>query len=267
MSMCPKPFAQAQAQQRRFEDDLWLRRMRIGNRSGVRLFFGRAFVKWSERYGETRPEYFALTSEGKREPISPEKPDRVKMCVSTHDFVRAVVEDWVEKRKQNPALHFALDATENGGRPGGMGQYCRFDNCRALDVLLEGEEFGDHLTDRYVHFYNVCLKEARKHFPDAQVKSYIYSTPAEGVNLQVVPIMAVRFAETRALYEAWQQMGATSLLYRPNDLCVDFGLFFYSDSDSEIHQGPLAHRLPRQNLDNKFPFAGYGRTWLVRMDM
>ena len=223
-----------QAQQRWFEDDLWLRRMRLGNQSGVRLYFGHAFVKWWERYGESHPEYFALTSEGKREPISPEMPDRVKMCVSNPNFVRAVVDDWVEKRRANPALHFAVDATENDGGPGGMGQYCHCENCRALDVLLEGEEFGDHLTDRYVHFYNACLAEARKHFPDAQVNGYIYSTPtyepprrervAEGVNLQVVPIMATPFEETRALYEAWQQMGATSLLYRPNDLCVDFGL-------------------------------------------
>jgi len=219
---------------KRMEDDLWLRRMRMGNRSGIRLQFSHSFTSWWEKYGETHPEFFALTDRGKREPISLDQPDRVKMCVSNMELIKKIVKEYVELRKQDTLRHYALDATENDGGPGGMGQYCHCENCRNLDVLLEGEEFGDHLTDRYVWFYNKCLEEARKEIPDAVVCGLIYSKTSlkpprkqkvsDGVILQVVPSMAAPFSETRKLYEDWYNAGARSILYRPNDLCVDFGL-------------------------------------------
>lgn len=220
--------------EKRIEDDLWLRRMRMGNRSGIRLQFSHAFTRWWEKYGETNPEFFALTDRGKREPISLEQPDRVKMCVSNPEFISEVVKQYVNLRKQDPLKFYALDASENDGGPGGMGQYCHCENCQELDVLQEGEEFGDHLTDRYVWFYNRCLEEARKQVPDAVVCGFIYSHTSlkpprkqrvsDGVILQIVPSMADPISETRKLYEDWYNMGARKVLYRPNDLCVDFGL-------------------------------------------
>lgn len=54
-----------QIQSRLYEDNLWLRRMRMGNR-GKYLAFGHAFTLWWERYGQTNPEFFALNGRGDR---------------------------------------------------------------------------------------------------------------------------------------------------------------------------------------------------------
>ncbi|MBT5058806.1 MAG: hypothetical protein HOM68_19850, partial [Gemmatimonadetes bacterium] len=125
-----------EALSRRAELDLWLRRMRMGARD--HLNFGHAFHDWWEPHGEEHPEYFALNGNGVRGPLSRDRPDRVKMCVSQPGVVKQALDDWSVEREASlwsPALGVGV----NDGGGGGSAEYCHCDACLALDVPKEGE--------------------------------------------------------------------------------------------------------------------------------
>jgi hypothetical protein len=215
---------------RRAELELWLRRMRMGARD--HLNFGHAFHDWWEAHGEEHPEYFALNGNGVRGPLSRDRPDRVKMCVSQPGVVKQALEDWLVDREAN-LWSSALGVGVNDGGGGGAAEYCHCDACLALDVPKEGEPFGDHLSDRYMYLANQALRAARQQVPDAQVTAYAYAVTEQpprrerledGVVLQFVTTMADPFDDVRGIYDGWQEMGATQFMFRPNDLCVELGL-------------------------------------------
>jgi len=231
-----------QAEAKRVDLYVWLRRMRMGTSNYLQ--FGHAFTSWWEKYGETHPEYFALNGKGFRGPVEPSKPDRVKMCVSNPGLVKQIVQNWLERRKDNPNAR-TLNVCVNDGGGRGADEFCHDEGCLALDVPLEGEAPLEHLTDRYMHLANEVLKEARKYVPDAEVTAYAYSRTRrpprkvhllDGVVLQFVTGMSAPFSETSELYQEWKRQGATKFLFRPNDLCVELGLPLGHDKRIFDHQ-------------------------------
>jgi tetratricopeptide (TPR) repeat protein len=220
MQFTPEEFARRQQ-----EESIWRRRMRMGG--DVNFTYGHAFRDWWARYGKTHPEYFALGKNGKRGPESSKTADRVKMCVSNPDLVKQIVKD-----------HFAahrglvVNACENDSR-----NFCRCPQCLALDVRLPGEENLDVddavLTDRYVHFTNAVLREAKKVNPAAKTVFYAYSRynlpPRrerldDDVIMFMLPNLAMTQQELTEYFAAWKKANAKVTFMRPNDLCQDTGL-------------------------------------------
>lgn len=219
-------FTDAEFAQRYNDELVWRRRMRMGSPT-IDFKYGHAFTKWWAKYGETHPEYFAMNKNGKRGPSGKSRADRVKLCVSNPDLARQVVAD-----------HFAatptrlvVNATENDSR-----EFCNCDKCKALDVVLPGEENlpvdDRHLTDRYVHFFNAVLREARKVNPNAKVVCYAYSRYNEpprreklddGVIIMLLPNLGDTFSFEKYCAD-WKAAGAHYVFMRTNDLNQDTGL-------------------------------------------
>lgn len=219
-------FSAPEFEDRQMDERVWQKRMRMGG--STNFTYGHAFRKWWDKYGTTHPEYFALGKNGKRGPSSAKLADRVKMCVSNPALVKQVVKD-----------HYAagggpvINACENDSR-----NFCRCPECMALDVVLPGEENLDvedrMLTDRYVHFTNAVLREARAHYdPQARVVFYAYSRynqppRRERLDDGVITFLLPNLSETRpameAYVQAWQAANATDVYMRTNALCQDTGL-------------------------------------------
>lgn len=219
-------FTDAEFVERQRDESVWRRRMRMGKSAD--FTYGHAFTKWWEKYGPTHPEYFALGKNGERGPASLKNADRVKMCVSNPDLVKQVVKDHFEK---NPNA-LVVNACENDSRG-----FCRCPQCMALDARLPGEENLDVedlvLTDRYVHFTNEVLREARKYNPKALTVFYAYSRynypPRrekldDGVILFLLPNLSMTDAEVDTYMQQWKAANAKVVYLRPNDLCQDTGL-------------------------------------------
>ena len=218
-------FSIAEIAQRQRDEQVWMRRMRMGGDVG--FTYGHAFRDWWDKYGQAHPEWFARRRDGTRGPESEKMADRVKMCVSNEDLVKQIVKD-----------HFAanrglvVNACENDSRG-----FCRCPKCMALDVRLPGEENLDVedavLTDRYVHFTNAVLREAKKYNPNAKTVFYAYSRynlpPRRekldnGVIIFLLPNLAMTKQELADYYAAWKRANAKEAYMRPNDLCQDTGM-------------------------------------------
>ena len=218
-------FTDAEFAQRNDEEQTWRRRMRMGSPT-LTFTYGHAFTKWWDKYGATHPEYFALAKNGKRgTPGS--RGDRVKMCVSNPDLARQVAADHFAA---NPGK-LVVNATENDSRG-----FCTCEKCKALDVVLPGEENIDiddrHVTDRYVYFFNAVLREARKINPAAQVVCYAYSRyneppRREKLDPGIIIFLLPNLGDTASFEKYcadWKTAGARIVFMRPNDLNQDTGL-------------------------------------------
>jgi tetratricopeptide (TPR) repeat protein len=218
-------FTDREFAQRQHDEIVWQRRMRMGGDVG--FSYGHAFRQWWAKYGKTHPEWFALGKNGKRGPVNDKSADRVKMCVSNEELVKQVVKDHFAAHKG-----LVVNACENDSR-----NFCRCPQCMALDVLLPGEENLDVedrvLTDRYVHFTNAVLREAKKYDPRAKTVFYAYSRynmPPRRERLDddvivfLLPNLAMTSQELAAYYEGWKKANAKEVFMRPNDLCQDTGL-------------------------------------------
>ena len=218
-------FSAEEFAQRQQEESIWRRRMRMGG--NINFTYGHAFRDWWAKYGRVHPEYFGLGKNGRRGPESAKMADRVKMCVSNPDLIKQVVKD-----------HFAanrglvVNACENDSRG-----FCRCPQCLALDVRLPGEETLDVddavLTDRYVHFTNAVLREAKKTNPKAKAVFYAYSRynfPPRRERLDddvivfLLPNLAMSQKELTDYFAAWKKANVREVFLRPNDLCQDTGL-------------------------------------------
>lgn len=219
-------FSTAEFDTRQLDERVWQKRMRMGG--STNFTYGHAFRKWWAKYGATHPEYFAVGKNGKRGPSSPKQADRVKMCVSNPALVAQVVKD-----------HYAagggpvINACENDSR-----NFCRCPQCLALDVLLPGEENLDvddrMLTDRYVHFTNAVLREARAHYdPKARTVFYAYSRYNQpprrerlddGVITFLLPNLGESLQDMETYVQGWKAANATDVYMRTNALCQDTGL-------------------------------------------
>lgn len=204
----------------------WQLHMRMG--SHVSLSYGHAFTDWWKKYGQTHPEYFALNRWGKRGPEPLKQPtadpapytaqevETVKLCVSNPAVAEQIVANWVAAGMRSKWVNVCENDLSWG--------FCRCENCRKLDAPKEGEEFGVHLTDRYVHLANAVVRLARKHNPEAGAVMYAYEMTERpprrerldpGVAIGIVPT-TVDLKELGQLYEGWAARGARVTFTRPN---------------------------------------------------
>lgn len=201
------------------EDILWKKRMRMG---GSRPGGGHSFTKWWDKYGKTHPEYFALNKFGKREPVEARKTEQtnefVKICPSNPEVAEQIVADWLPLKARRKYVGALLNDGNNN--------FCECENCKKLDVLLKGEKFGEHVTDRYVYLANSVAKKVKKHRPDACVAMYAYLASIwpprklkvePNVVVQVVPyVIPLDLDVTEEVIGGWQRAGAKMIAFRPN---------------------------------------------------
>ena len=190
------------------DQDLFLIRHRMG--ANVNLYQGHAFSKYWKTYGKEHPEYFAMLTNGKREPLIGDRAgDYITMCVSNPALHKLIVKNWKtssERRTAAPPWQALINVCEND-TPG----MCICDNCRSWDAKdprfaksdywgkkkdpltrlgrfyrlarVKWGEDGDatkvieppSLSDRYAKFYMAVLKEAQKVDPEAKVFAYAYA--------------------------------------------------------------------------------------------
>lgn len=221
-------FARGPEEHDRYAADVraWQLRMRMG--SHTQISYGHAFTDWWDRYGETHPEYFALNRWGQRGPepltqpqtatpaYSERERQNVKLCVSNPAVAEQIVADWVAGGMRRKWINVCENDLDWG--------FCRCANCMALDVPREGEQFGAHLSDRYVYLTNAVARLAREYDPEAGAVMYAYNAAEEpprrervepNVVVGIVPT-TVDLDELEQLYGGWAAMGATRLFHRPN---------------------------------------------------
>ncbi len=221
-------FARSNEEHDRYAADVraWQRHMRMGSHST--LSYGHAFTDWWERFHETHPEYFALNRWGVRgpEPLKEPQTDppvyterdasNVKLCVSNPAVAEQIVADWVAGGMRSKWVNVCENDLDWG--------FCRCPECLKLDVPREGEEFGEHLTDRYVYLTNAVARLAREHDPEAGAVMYAYNPTEEAPRRErLEPNVAVGMVPTtadldrlREYYDSWADAGATTTFTRPN---------------------------------------------------
>ena len=217
----------AQQKQKGLEEKLWQRRMRMGQ--SIVYSHRHAFTRWWKKYGEKHPEFFAQDPQGKRKPWRANgAPSRVCMCVSNPQLHKEIVRQWLIKRKHNSVWNETINVCENDSAG-----YCHCAECKKLDVQKPGEEFGSHMTDRYIYFANSILKEARKKVPDAQAcmfayMEYRFPPRKERIDKDIVFSFVPKLWDTEKelndLYSGWRKMGARKMLLRTNGMHIDIGL-------------------------------------------
>ncbi len=205
----------------KFDNSLWLCRMRHGTRTVIR--YGHAFTQWWELYGKEHPEYFGMNPYGTRIPAKGFEKT-VKLCVSNPAVVDRIIAEWEKAGKPE-----YWNICPNDGTPG----FCFCPNCLALDTRTEQENFYDHLTDRYLNFWNRIVEKAVKLRPDVKLVTYVYSyyrhlprrekiAYPDNMLLGIVPAL---FEDNEAMLQGWREVGMKHVFIRPNDLCT-YNAFF-----------------------------------------
>ena len=207
----------------------WQLHMRMGGHDTP--IYGHAFTKWWDRFGKTHPEYFALTANGKREPMPDPRPREaktddapftarermfVKICVSNPKVVEQIVKDWLPAKDRVKYINTCENDMPYG--------FCQCPDCVKLDAPLAGEKFGKHLSDRYVWFSNAVAREARKHRPDVIITTHAYDgydQPPRREKLEpdiYVSMVPTTFdlAALKKWFEGWRAAGAAAMQMRPN---------------------------------------------------
>ena len=171
-------------------DRIWLKRQRFGR--SIRPHYGHSFGEYWSRFGQTHPEYFSMTPDGKRglDPTTDNDPTYIHMCVSQPALAAQIIEDW--KAKGAPKF---LNVCENDGWAGcdcpaclawdqpSPGDPVPFDQrAEAARLAFDGQkgrkdewmlQLGS-LSDRYAHFWRNISEAARQIRPDVEVVSYVY---------------------------------------------------------------------------------------------
>jgi len=204
------------------ETRLWMKRMRMG---GAYPGGGHTFHTWWEKYGETDPGLFALNRFGNREPVmlrgrpKEQCEQWVKICPSNPRVADLVVANWLKRYPRNRGF---ISACVNDG----ASNFCRCEGCKKIDVIRQGEQFADHLTDRYIHLANEVGRRVREHDPDTRVAMYAYlqllRAPRElwvepNVVAHIVPyVIPLEEKVTREVLDGWRAAGLKHLGFRPN---------------------------------------------------
>ncbi len=209
---------------------IWMRRMRMGRSENFR--FGHAYGSYWEKYKDTNPDIFALTSKGERKPMG--RIERVKMCPTNMELPEIKVNEWRDDLQKNPLQNSkSISGCENDSDGYGNDEWCHCEKCMAIDARREGEDLTDYVTDRYVHLWNAILKEARKYKSDIMVTGYAYENMLQpprneklddGILIEFIPRMGGDFEVTKKLYEGWEKAGMKKMMYRPNDLWWEVGI-------------------------------------------
>ena len=201
----------------------WVNRMR--EISSDRFTYGHAFTTWQDRFLERHPEYLGLDPQyGIKEKgfrgLPPRLASRFKFCLSNPAVPDVIINDW--KARGAPKY---LNVCPNDGTPG----FCHCENCLKLDARKPDEAFLDHLTDRYVWFWNKLAEKARAVRPDVMLVAYIYGYyrhPPRRERIEypdnfvfgIVPALADDYM---AIYAAWRKAGMKNFFLRPNYMCYN----------------------------------------------
>lgn len=200
---------------RNSDNKLFMLRMRHGRVAKVR--YGHAFGKWAERFGETHPEYFGMDAYGKHRPVA-KRPDRSKLCLTNPAVQEQIIADW--KAAGRPKY---WNVCPNDGSLG----FCRCPKCMALDTRTPEESFYDHLTDRYLWFWNQLIAKMRPLRQDVVLVTYVYSyyrfpprrEKVEYPDNLLCGLVPSILEDNAALFSQWQKAGLKHCFLRPNDLC------------------------------------------------
>ena len=146
------------------ERNKWRLRHRLQDREYFR--YGHAFTDWKRRFGKTHPEYLNWNAHRQeRGYTGSQGDDRTKHCVSNEAVVDQIIADWLAA-----GTNRYLNVCENDSN-----FFCECAGCRALDAPLPDEPAFDHVTDRYVNFWNRIARKARAIRPDVMLVAYAYS--------------------------------------------------------------------------------------------
>ena len=211
------------------ERDLWQKRNRLQDMD--RFDSGHAFRNWSARFSKTHPEYLNLhvddkTGERMRGWTGDSgKREFTKHCVSNEAVVDQVVADWCRD-----GTNRYMNVCENDAR-----YWCECEGCRALDMPLAGEPPYEHITDRYVNFWNRIARKARRIRPDVILVTYAYSSyrlPPRREKVEFGENMLFGFVfgvseDALKLVDEWKAAGMRHFFFRPNHLC----------GHNDIHRG------------------------------
>ena len=209
------------AERQHADQERWRDRMR--EISFDRFAYGHAFTDWQDRYLDTHPEYlgmdpkYGIKEKGYRG-LPPRLASRFKFCLSNPDVPDLIIDDW--KKRGAPKY---LNVCPNDGTPG----FCQCENCLKLDTRKPGEAFLDHLTDRYVWFWNRLAEKARAVRPDVKLIAYIYGyyrhpprrERVEHPDNFIFGIVPALTDDYMAIYGAWRKAGMKHFFLRPNYRC------------------------------------------------
>lgn len=219
----------------KLERQTWLRRHQFA--CGTSFQYGHAFEHYWERFGKTHPEYFALRSDGKRDPNSPKRPELVQLCVSNPDLHKQIIEDWVNNIQSYKGPF--INGAENDKTA--ADEHCFCEKCLAWDPpsrrmpvseylnAAKKKAMPDILSDRYARFWLALQREGAKHRDNPIVLGYAYSDYSappietklnENIIVAIVPRMNYPLEpEARGLmtgqWDGWRAAGAR-LYLRPN---------------------------------------------------
>lgn len=203
------------------ERERWRDRMR--EISYDRFSYGHAFTTWQGRFLDSHPEYlgmdpkYGIKEKGYRG-LPPRLAHRFKFCLSNPAVPDLIIDDW---KARGAPKH--LNVCPNDGTPG----FCHCENCLKLDDRKPGEEFLDHLTDRYVWFWNRLAEKARAVRPDVKLIAYIYGYyrhPPRRERVEypdnfIFGIVPAFTDDYMAIYDAWHKAGMKNFFLRPNYMC------------------------------------------------
>lgn len=235
------PFAMretADELRRRIADRMvWMHRMRHQTRA--RPPFGHAFTKWTDRFMETHPEYFAMQEDGSR---CRKRSRRNELCVANEAVVDQIIADW-----KNEGCPKYLNVCPNDTT-----KYCRCTACRKLDRPLGPDEpFGRHVTDRYVNFWNRIAAKAVALRPDVMLDTYAYAGYREPPRVEkiaypghfIIGMVPSQEDDNAAQIAGWKKAGMRQFFLRPNYLCYrgvlprGYERFFYDNFRMNMREG------------------------------
>lgn len=200
--------------------------LRHRNSRTVAINYAHAFIQWPKRFAKTHMDYFGVSPYGK--PMIPAQPRYAKLCLSNPKVIDQIISDYKKAKSKK-----YLNISPNDGTPG----FCHCSKCMALDVRKAGESFYDHLTDRYLNFWNRVIKRAKEVNPDVMVATYVYSyyrhpprrEKIEHPDNMLCGLVPQLGEDSRALFEAWKKVGMKHCFLRPNDLCYHSAVLRFTE--------------------------------------
>lgn len=194
----------------------WILRHRMGVRNTITYRYGHYFhgAGYTERYLETRPDFFQKLPDGSRGYIPGMRGHVITMCVSNPDLHQVMIENWQGYRRHElvrsggrlgAGLGWMLNACENDTAPACVCEACRawdgpdprFDNHDYWSdgILITDPAQGNvryqmrhpdsqgrpapSLSDRYARFYLTLQQKAAEADPSAVVFGYAYMNYAD----------------------------------------------------------------------------------------
>jgi len=258
------------------EQNRWLQRNRLFNNMALQNY-PHAFEKWYQKYHASHPEWFSLLPDGRREPDAMHygSPRLISMCVSNHELVKEVVQQWLK----NPQSNLQINLNEND-TPG----CCTCDKCLEWDdsplpasvrraEATKRFKAGDRnwyqalgsVSNRYARFYMEVLKEVDRVAPErhAQIAGLVYSNYSKAPEIKMsdriyqrycppvmFPLTKEKMDDYCSEYAKWVKTGCRMIL-RPNfTLCGHCFPINYAAEYARCYKSANDHGLVGFDIDS-----------------